>query len=210
MPAPRPTYRKLTESVRHRLDVATAMAWEALVDAHIEQAREFIALFEDRFELEESIARYVREMDMADTMATAVRTRVLVMLEDETNNRLEEPVPIRGDDDDSAAAVPGAGDEYRWKRFRPDVVMRGVLDRQRKNEETDRLIELAIARAEEQIIKTHVDNAITFAALLEDSATLSRGVGHYLSALHVTGSRGQTVLQRTMARLADVHLPRKQ
>jgi hypothetical protein len=180
------------------------MAWEALVDAHVEQALEFIGLFADRFELEESIDRYAREMDLPDTMATTVRTRVLVTVEDQQTKSEEEPVPIRGED----AADDANENEEGWKRFRPDLVMRGVIDRQRKNEETDRLIELAIARAEEQIIKVHVDNAITFAALLEDSGSLSRGVGQYLSALSVTGGRGQSVLQRTMARLADVHLPR--
>ena len=194
--------------MRHRLEVATAMAWEALVDAHVEQALEFMALFADRFELEESIDRYGREMDLPDTMATAVRTRVLVTVEDQQAKRVEEPLPIRGDGE--AGADDENENEEGWKRFRPDLVMRGVIDRQRKNEETDRLIELAIARAEEQIIKVHVDNAITFAALLEDSGSLSRGVGQYLSALNVTGGRGQSVLQRTMARLADVHLPRKQ
>ena len=184
------------------------MAWEALVDAHVEQALEFMALFADRFELEESIDRYGREMDLPDTMATAVRTRVLVTVEDQQTKRAEEPLPIRGDGE--AGVDDENENEEGWKRFRPDLVMRGVIDRQRKNEETDRLIELAIARAEEQIIKVHVDNAITFAALLEDSGSLSRGVGQYLSALNVTGGRGQSVLQRTMARLADVHLPRKQ
>jgi hypothetical protein len=181
------------------------MAWEALVDAHVEQALEFMALFADRFELEESIDRYAREMDLPDTMGTAVRTRVLVTVEDQQTRRAAEPLPIRGDDE---AGADDENNEEGWKRFRPDLVMRGVIDRQRKNEETDRLIELAIARAEEQIIKVHVDNAITFAALLEDSGSLSRGVGQYLSALSITGGRGQSVLQRTMARLADVHLPR--
>jgi hypothetical protein len=181
------------------------MAWEALVDAHVEQALEFMALFEDRFDLEECIERYVREMDIPDTMATAVRTRVLVTVEGTEASRQDEAVSIRSEGDTEAGES-----EEGWKRFRPDLVMRGVIDRQRRNEEADRLIELAIARSEERIITTHVDNAITFAALLEDSGSLSRGVAQYLSALNVTGGRGQSVLQRTMARLADVHLPRKQ
>ena len=83
------------------------------------------------------------------------------------------------------------------------------MERQRRHEEVERMVELAIARAEEDIIKTHVDNAITFAALLEDMGPLSRGVEQYIASLNVVGGRGQAVLQRTMARLADVHLPRR-
>lgn len=191
------------------------MAWEALVEAHITQALEFIALFEDKLPLEEALNRYIREMDMGDTMGAAVRTRVLVTLEDE-EAAVGGAVPIRdaelqidagADDDEEVEEEVTTGE--RWRRFRPDVVMRGVFERQRNREEIERMLELAIARAEEEVIKTHVDNAITFAALLEDSGALSRGVEQYLAALSVAGGRGQAVLQRTMARLADVHLPRK-
>ena len=183
------------------------MAWEALVEAHIQQALEFISLFEGRLTLEEALTRYIREMDMGETMAAAVRTRVLVTLEDDDPNAIETAVPLRGDDDEDAPDAQEEGEG--WRRFRPDVVMRGVLERQRNREEIERMVELAIARAEEAVIGTHVDNAITFAALLEDSGALSRGVEQYIASLNVAGGRGQAVLQRTMARLADVHLPRR-
>src|SRR5688572_6219826 len=205
MPAPRPGYRRLSDSARHRIEVATAMAWEALVEAHIQEALGFIALFEDRLTLEEALNRYIREMDMADAMGAAVRTRVLVTIEDEGPDALPS-VPLR--DADVEDEEQEQDEQEGWRRFRPDVVMRGVMERQRGREEIERMVELAIARSEENIIKIHVDNAITFAALLEDSGALSRAVEQYISALNVVGGRGQAVLQRTMARLADVHLPK--
>ena len=189
--------------MRHRIEVAAAMAWEALVEAHATQAREFVALFEDQMPLDEALLRYLRDMDLGDTMVAAVRTRVLVAIEDAQARRDPDQLSIRPDGD----MAPEANDDDRWRRFRPDVMMRGVIERQKKNEEVDRLIELAIARAEEEIIKTHVDNAITFAALLDEFGPLSRGVEHYIAAMNIVGGRGQAVLQRTMARLADVHLP---
>ena len=57
--------------------------------------------------------------------------------------------------------------------------MRGVIERQKKNEEVERMVELAIARAEEAIIQTHIDNAITFAAM----TVFSSGVSLYALAL---------------------------
>ncbi len=180
------------------------MAWEALVEAHATQAREFVALFEEIMPLDESLLRYLQDMDLNDTMVAAVRTRVLVGIEDAQNvKRVQQSLAIRPD----AELPPEETDDDRWRRFRPDVMMRGVIERQRKNEEADRLIELAVARAEEEIIKTHVDNAITFAALLDEFGPLSRGVEHYIAVMNIVGGRGQAVLQRTMARLADVHLP---
>ena len=212
MPAPRPGYRRLSESARHRLEVATAMAWEALVEAHIQQALEFIALFEDRMPLEDALNRYIEEMDMGETMGAAVRTRVLVMTEDELEPEAPRPpvaLTTSEGEGEGEEVLEVEGDGVRWRRFRPDVMMRGVFERQRSREEVERMVELAIARAEEDVIKVHVDNAITFAALLEDSGALSRAVEQYISALAVVGGRGQAVLQRTMARLADVHLPRR-
>lgn len=204
MPAPGRSYRRLPETIRHRLEVAGAMAWEALVESHSAQAREFVALFEELLPLEESLTRYVRDMDLTETMVAAVRTRVLVGIEDAQLSRSADSLTLRPD----AETVDDADDDDNsWRRFRPDVVMRGVIERQKKNEEVERLVELAIARAEEEIIKIHVDNAITFAALLDEFGPFSRGVEHYIAAMNIVGGRGQAVLQRTMARLAEVHLP---
>lgn len=177
------------------------MAWEALVEAHAAQAREFVALFEEHLPLDEALNRYVRDMDLTETMVAAVRTRVLVAIEETPARPAPESLSLR------PATDIDTDDDDRWRRFRPDVMMRGVIQRQRKNEEVDRLVELAIARAEEEIIKTHVDNAITFAALLDELGPLSRGVEHYIAVMNIVGGRGQAVLQRTMARLAEVHLP---
>jgi hypothetical protein len=204
MPVPGRPYRRLPETVRHRLEVAGAMAWEALVESHSAQAREFVALFEESLPLEESLTRYVRDMDLSETMVAAVRTRVLVGIEDTQLSRAADSLTLRAE---SVIDDEHTDDDNSWRRFRPDVVMRGVIERQKKNEEVERMVELAIARAEEEIIKTHVDNAITFAALLDEFGPLSRGVEHYIAALNIVGGRGQAVLQRTMARLAEVHLP---
>ena len=202
MPTPGPRIpRSLPESVRRRLEVATAMAWEALVDAHMREALEFIELFEGRMTLEEALLRYLREMDLNETIASAIRTRVLVALEDRPHSG--RPRLLH---DDPQPEAPEENDDG-WRRFRPDVMVRGVLERQKRNEDNERWIELSLARAEEGVIKTHIDNAITFAALLDGSITLSRAIQLYLGAVQLTGGRSQSVFQRTMAQLADVHLP---
>jgi hypothetical protein len=200
MPTPRHTApRGLSESTRRKLEVATAMAWESLVETHVAEATAFVTLLADRMLLEDSLTRYLREMDLSDTMATAIRTRVLLALEGDESARTAAPNP---------EAVPIAADgEGRWRRFMPDAVVRGVKERQRRAEQTERLIGLALARAEESVIHTHVENAIGFAALLESQVALVRAVQQYLGAVALTGCRGQVVFQRTMARLAEVHLP---
>src|SRR5262245_39504440 len=203
MPAPGPRVpRNLPENIRRRLEVATAMAWEALVDSHTEQALSFIELFEGRITMEDALLRYLREMDLNEATATAIRTRVFVALEDRP---LGSKPRLQLHDDDA----PDEGEEPDdgWRRFRPDVMMRGVRDRQKRTEETERFVELALARCEESVIKTHIDNAITFAALLDGTSSLSKAVQTYLGSVSLTGGRSQSVFQRTMAQLAEVHLP---
>jgi hypothetical protein len=173
-----------------------------LVDTHTQQSLEFIELFEGRLTLEDALLRYLREMDLNEATAGAIRTRVYVALEDRPSGAR----PRLQLEDDSAPEAQDEADDG-WRRFRPDVMVRGVLERQKKSGETERFIELALARCEEALIKTHIDNAITFAALLDGTIPLKDGVQTYLGAVNLAGGRSQSVFQRTMAQLAEVHLP---
>lgn len=198
--------RFLGEAMRRKLEVSTAMAWEALVDAHVEQATVFVHLLAPYEPVEESLPRYLREMDLYETVATAVRTRVLAMVEERPAadldsselDALRSPAPADGED----GAEPGNWDLLR----QPKRVVRGVRRRQRRSEEMERITMLALARAEEHVIETHVENAIGFVALLDGRVSLDRAVQQYLGAIRLAGGRAQTVFQRAMARLAEVHL----
>jgi hypothetical protein len=198
--------RNIPESVRRKVEVATAMAWEALIEEHTRQALQFITLFDERLVFEEALLRYLKEMDLTETIASAIRTRVLVAMEDGLPTG--EPRIHLLQEGDGDGLPDEVEDEDGWRRFRPDLMVRGVFERQKRNEETERFIALAFARAEESIIHTHIDNAITFAALLDAHMSLTRAVQAYLSAIQLSGGRSQSVFQRTMAQLAEVHLPR--
>jgi len=209
MPTPRRTPpRGLPDTVRRKLEVATAMAWEGLVDTHVAEATSFVALLADQLPLEDSLTRYFREMDLTETMVTAVRTRVLLATEPE-----EPTAPAAETAPSGELAAPaqplhpeGLEEDEGWRRFMPEAVVRGVRERQRRSELVERTMQLALARSEEALIRTHVENAIGFAALLDGHVPLDRAVQQYLGAVVLSGCRGQVVFQRTMARLADVHL----
>ena len=79
--------------------------------SHVEQALEFIALFENRLSLEDALLRYLREMDMSETMGAAVRTRVLVTIEHDTTPATA-PVALRPADAEGAEAL--ADDDEGW------------------------------------------------------------------------------------------------
>ncbi|MEX0892508.1 MAG: hypothetical protein WEB88_10090, partial [Gemmatimonadota bacterium] len=193
---PRPSLRRLPDTVRLRLEVATAMAWENLVDAHVDNATEFVELMEDQASLEEALTRYLREMDLTEAMAVAIRTRALVSVEAE--ERAEETAGRGASDHDAGTSLETDGEEDGdgWRRFRPDVMVRGVRQRKQRSDEEEMRVLLALARAEENVITTHVDSALGFAALLGDHMPLDRTVQQYLGAVSLTGGRAQTVHQR--------------
>jgi hypothetical protein len=209
--------RRLPDAMRRRLEVATAMAWEALVDAHTTHALDFLALLEGRMQMQEALTRYLREMGIIEPMATAVRTKVLVALEDAETagarvqlHEAEAEAEAAASPDDVVVTEEeeDEDEDEGWRRFTPGALVSGVRERQRSRDATDRLILLSTARAEEAVIATHVDNAITFVALLDSAVGLDRAVQEYIRLIGLAGGRAQAVFQRTMARLAEVHLPR--
>ena len=201
-------FRRGPENVRRQVDVAAAAAWEALVEAHASHALRFVALMAARLDFDEALDRYLEELDVRDPMASAVRSRVLIALEHALQEEPDRPT-LRGYDQGDPAEPPeGAERQDRGlRRFRPDVLMKGIARKVRDAGEIDEWIRLAVARAEEGVIRAHVDNAVIFVAVLQGHEPLNEAVDDYLELMRVSGGRAQSVHQRTMARLAELHLP---
>ncbi len=214
MPAPGRRFPfRYPEALKRRVDVVTAMAWEALVDAYAHHALEFVEFLGNHIPFDQAAVRFIREMDIPPDIAAAVQTRVLAALDAHVGEGRLDPAAVP----DAAvpdAAVPDAGSTAAgstapfegWRRLRPDLVFRGVRRRQRRQGELERIVELALARAEEGVIRVHVDNAVRLAELLERHYPLRRGIEDYIDAFGLAGGRAQSVFQRGMARLADFRL----
>lgn len=178
--------------------MAGAAAWEAVVDAHADHAARFVALMARRLPFDQAVERYLSETDVRDPMASAIRSRVLVRLEALPDDIAAAPEPDAEDD---------GGDGGGLKRFRPDVVAKGIARKVRETEVVEEWTQLAIARAEEGVLLAHIDNAVAFADIVRGHMGLDEAVEDYIDLMRLTGGRAQSVYQRTMARLADLHLP---
>ena len=199
-------FKRTPEPVRRHIDVAAATGWEALVEAHAAHALRFVALLANRSPIDQAMDRYLGEMDVRDPMASSIRSRVLIALEHARAEEEGRPsLQEMGGEDAGVGAAEAGGDGI--KRFRPDVLVKGIARKARAAEEVESWIRLAIARAEEGIIRAHIDNAVTFAGILHGHLSLDEAVEDYIELMRVSGGRAQAVYQRTMARLADAHLP---
>jgi hypothetical protein len=187
--------KRIPEAVRRRLDMAAAAAWEAVVDAHVANAIFFVTLTAPRLSFHQAVDRYLSETDVRDPMASAIRSRVLIRME--------------GDLGAAEAAPPEAPSSGAagFKRFRPDVVARGIARKVRETEAFEERVRLAIARAEEGVLLAHIENAVAFTEIVQEYQGLDEAVEDYIDLMRITGGRAQSVYQRAMARLADLYLP---
>ena len=204
MPAPSPlTTLRLPSAVRRHLDVAAAGAQEALIEAHAEEALRLVSIVADDWSFAEALNYYFDELSITGPLATSIRNRALVRLDEERNLDATRPSMLRRHAED---AGPVADDRPMWRRLRPDRLVKDFRRRQNRQEETERLAQLVLAQAEEAMLHVHVDNALDFVALLDGEMAPDRAVSYYVDALGVTGCRAQAVVQRAMVRVADALL----
>ena len=199
MPAPSPlTTMRLPTSIRRHLDVAIAGAQEALIDAHAEEALRLVGIVGDEWSFDEAVDYYFEELSITGPIANSIRNRALVRLEDERRLDTSHPSLLRQESDTALE-----DDESMWQRLRPDRLVRGIRRRQHRNDETTRVAQLVLAQAEEAMVGVHMENALDFVALLDNEMAPDRAVSYYVDAIGVSGCRAQTIVQRTMARVAD-------
>lgn len=72
--------RKLPAAAERRMRLAQARAEEALVRTHVENALTFVDALAEELPFDRAIDCYIREMSVAEPLASVVVTRVLVVL----------------------------------------------------------------------------------------------------------------------------------
>lgn len=193
--------KRTPEPVRRKLEVAAAEAWEAVVDAHAVNAARFVTLTRPRLAFDDALDRYFSEMDVREPMTSAIRSRVLTRMDATATTGT-----ATADGKDQLGTETGT-EAGGLKRFRPDVLAKGIARKVRENEAFEETVALAIARAEEGVLLAHIDNAVGFSTIVQGHLGLDEAVEDYIDLMRITGGRAQSVYQRTMARLADLRLP---
>lgn len=97
--------RKLEPAAERRVRLAQARAEESIIRTHVDNALMFVDTLAEDMTFDRAIDAYVREMSIAEPLASTVATRTLVILG-------QDLVPYRrravaGDDDEAADTTPG-------------------------------------------------------------------------------------------------------
>ena len=89
-----------------------------------------------------------------------------------------------------------------FRRFFPESIFSRKLE-----PAAERRLRLAQARAEEAIIRTHVDNALMFVDVLAEDLTFDRAIDAYIREMAVPEPLASTVATRTLVILGQELVP---
>ena len=89
-----------------------------------------------------------------------------------------------------------------FKKFFPESIFKRKLE-----PAAERRLRLALARAEEAIVRVHVDNALMFVDVLAEDMSFDRAIDAYVREMAVPEPLASTVATRTLVVLGDELVP---
>jgi hypothetical protein len=192
------TTRRFSPSLRLKLEVIFAKAWEALAETYRVQAAEFVHRVSAWLPVDEALERYVREVGVPARMIDTVRARALVALAPLIERAAAAGEP-EGEGEEAAAAP--------WLSFRLEQLVGSLRQRAQYVEDTNLQCRLASCLAEEAVSGTHVRMATEVAEALRGELPPDEAIMHYVRTFSLPALEAQIIFQRAMARWAARHTP---
>jgi hypothetical protein len=88
------------------------------------------------------------------------------------------------------------------RRFFPEAIFRRKME-----PAAERRLRLALARAEEAIVRSHVDNALMFVDVLAEDMSFDRAIDSYIREMSIPEPLASTVATRTLVVLGQELVP---
>jgi hypothetical protein len=191
--------------MQRQIDLATAMAQEKLLDTHVRHVLALVALVTDQLPFDDALDIYARILRLNPEQARNVGSRAFAELGRRGGERPGEVTLLADDDADREEA--GRGDAGEGGRF--ELVFSRVRRRirGRVHDELRHRVNLAAARAEDDLFEQHVANALEFARALAAEVPLHEAVDLYLEILSVPEGVSDVVFNRALRRVSDAELP---
>jgi hypothetical protein len=181
--------KRVPEALHLKVRIAYAAAWESLIDTYARQMLEFVCEFASRIPALDGMDLFFRVMPVPDTMQEVVRCRALTSLDVESLQPLTRRPKLTG-----------------WRRLRLDLILEHQRAQRRYEERTLELAKMVGARAAEQVIGTHVENAVELTRLLKGVMATNAATEHYMVEFSIPDTIAQMVDQRVRARIAGEEL----
>ena len=199
--------RNTSRAMQRQIDLATAMAQEKLLDTHVRHVLALVELTTGQLPFDTALDIYARILQLNPEQARNVGSRAFAELGRRTGVERGDEVTLLEDDAadrEEAAARPEPGEGGRFEQVFSRVRRR---IRGRVHDDLRHRINLAAARAEDDLFERHVANALEFARALAAEVPLHEAVDQYLEIMTVPEGVSDVVFNRALRRVADSELP---
>lgn len=200
---------KNSRALQRQVDLATAVCQERLLATHVRHVIAFVDLVSDRLAFDDALDIYVRVVRLTPEQARNVGSRALAELgrRDGTVERASEArtaAELEQDEDvapePETGAPTGGRSEAMFARLRRRV-------RGRVQDELRERINLSAARTEDDLLETHVENALVFVRALAEELPAPDATEMYLDTMMLPEGMADVIYNRTLRKLADRILP---
>jgi hypothetical protein len=198
--------RNTSRAMQRQTDLATAVAQEKLLDTHVRHVLALVELVQGQLPFDAALDIYARILRLNPEQARNVGSRAFADLGRRGLVSGASGVTLMEDDaaDHEDARRPAGDDSGRFEQVFSRVRRR---IRGRVQDELRNRINLAAARAEDDLFEQHVANALEFARSLQAEVPLHEAVDLYLEILSVPEGVSDVVFNRALRRVADTELP---
>lgn len=179
--------RRFPPSVRLRLQILFAKAFEALAETYRAQATEFVYRLRGRMPVDEALDRYFREVGVPYAMEETVRARAMISLAP-AMHQLAEP------------ETRAAGS---WVHLRPDQLLDALRRRAQDTEGLGLDCRMAASVSDEAVAATHVVMALEAAELLTPEVGPDDAIMHYVRHFNLKSIEAQIIFRRALALWAE-------
>jgi hypothetical protein len=190
---------------QRQIDLNTAVCQERLLATHVRHVLAFVDLVSEQIPFDDALDIYVRILQLSPEQARNVGSRALAELA-----RRPGGLPMESElAEDFGQPEPEEVEEERASESREDALFARVRRRIKGRHQGDlrERINLAAARAEDDLVQTHVENAMIFARALAKEVPASEASELYLEILAIPEGVADVIYNRSLRRLADDLLP---
>jgi hypothetical protein len=187
---------KIPAARRGELDVAAAVAREAVMQLHVERSLRLIDLVSGRVAPLRALDMYARLLSLTGTMREMVTNRVLAAL----GQAAAVPQRAASDEPASAARASQVDAPSLWATLRRRL-------RGREHDELRRAVELHTGVTLKALLDVHVEHARRFVALLGESVRMDHACDIYDELVEVPSSLTAVLYPLVLDRIAAEELP---
>jgi hypothetical protein len=198
--------KSTSRALQRQVDLTTAVCQERLLATHVRHVIALVDLVADRLPFDDALDIYVRVLRLSPEQARNVGSRALAELGRRERAggapvRATSAEPVQEREEEEPVESSGlARTDALFSRLRRRV-------RGRVQEDLRHRINLSAARTEDDLLATHVENALLFVRGLGDELSEPEAVELYLETMMIGEGPGDVIYHRALREIADQVLP---